>query len=74
MAMAIFFLLNFFQNSFETSWYIYVFRNCEFSCHINDKASICTAELLAIEAAIEYIWESSDEEFMVITDPLSSGS
>ena len=28
----------------------------EFSCRINDEASICTAELLAIEAAIEYIW------------------
>ena len=25
-------------------------------------------ELLAIEAAIEYIWESSGEEFMSITD------
>ena len=44
----------------------------EFSCRINDKASICTAKLLPIEAAIEYIWESSDEEFMVITDSLSS--
>ena len=44
----------------------------EFSCRINDDALICTAELLAIEAAIEYIWESSDEEFMVITDSLSS--
>ena len=43
-----------------------------FSCRINDEASICTAELLDIEAAIEYIWESSDEEFMVITDSLSS--
>ena len=32
----------------------------EFSCRINDEASICTAELLAIEAAIEYIWDSSD--------------
>ena len=30
------------------------------------------AELLAIEAAIEYIWDSSDEEFMIITDLLSS--
>ena len=39
----------------------------EFSCRINDEASICTAELLAIEAAIEYIWDSSDEEFMIIT-------
>ena len=28
----------------------------EFSCHINDEASICTAELLAIKAAIEYIY------------------
>ena len=27
----------------------------EFSCRINDEASICTAELLAIEAAIKYI-------------------
>ena len=44
----------------------------EFSCRINDEASICTAELLAIEAAIECIWESSDEEFIVITDSLSS--
>ena len=44
----------------------------EFSCHINDEASICTAEPLAINAAIKYIWESSDEEFMVITDSLSS--
>ena len=44
----------------------------DFSCQINDEASICTAELLAIEAAIDYIWESSDEEFMVITDSLSS--
>ena len=44
----------------------------EFSCRINDEVSICTAELLAIEAAIEYIWESSDEEFMIITDSLSS--
>ena len=44
----------------------------EFSCRINDEASICTAELLAIEAAIEYISESSDEEFMIITDSLSS--
>ena len=43
-----------------------------FSCRINDEASICTAELLAIKTAIEYIWESSDEEFMVITDSLSS--
>ena len=43
-----------------------------FSCRMNDEASICTAELLDIEAAIEYIWESSDEEFMVITDSLSS--
>ena len=34
----------------------------EFSCRINDEASICTAELLAIEAAIEYIWDSSDED------------
>ena len=42
----------------------------EFSCHIN--ASICTAELLAIEAAIEYIWGSNDEEFMVITHLLLS--
>ena len=40
----------------------------EFSCRINDEASISTAERLAIEAAIEYSWESSDEEFMVITD------
>ena len=39
---------------------------------INDEASICTAELLAIEAAIEYIWDSSYEEFMIITDSLSS--
>ena len=44
----------------------------EFSCRINDEASICTAELLAIEAAIEYIWDSSDEESMIITDSLSS--
>ena len=44
----------------------------EFSRHINDEASICTAELLAIEAAIEYIRDSSDEEFMIITDLLSS--
>ena len=44
----------------------------EFSCRINDEASFCTAELLAIEAAIEYIWDSSDEEFMIITDSLSS--
>ena len=44
----------------------------EFSCRINDEASICTAELLAIEAAIEYIWDTSDEEFMIITDSLSS--
>ena len=44
----------------------------EFSCRINDEASICTAELLAIEAAIEYIWDSSDEKFMIITDSLSS--
>ena len=44
----------------------------EFSCRINDEASICTAELSAIEAAIEYIWDSSDEEFMIITDSLSS--
>ena len=44
----------------------------EFSCRINDEASICTAELLAIEAAIEYIWDSNDEEFMIITDSLSS--
>ena len=44
----------------------------KFSCRINDEASICTAELLAIEAAIEYIWDSSDEEFMIITDSLSS--
>ena len=29
-----------------------------------DEGSICTVELLAIEAAIEYFWESSDEEFM----------
>ena len=27
---------------------------------------------IAIEAAIEYIWDSSDEEFMIITDSLSS--
>ena len=40
----------------------------EFSCRINDEASICTAELLAIEAAIEYIWDSNDEEFMIVTD------
>ena len=44
----------------------------EFSCRINDEAFICTAELLAIEAAIEYIWDSSDKEFMIITDSLSS--
>ena len=44
----------------------------EFSCRINDEASICTAELLAIKAAIEYIWDSNDEEFMIITDSLSS--
>ena len=44
----------------------------EFSCRINNEASICTAELLAIEAAIEYIWDSSDEELMIITDSLSS--
>ena len=43
----------------------------EFSCRINDEASICTADLLAIEAAIEYIWDSNDEEFMMITDSLS---
>ena len=45
-----------------------------FSCRINDEAWICTAELLAIEAAVEYIYmyESSDEEFMIITDSLSS--
>ena len=30
------------------------------------------SELLAIEAVIEYIWDSSDEEFMIITDSLSS--
>ena len=29
-------------------------------------------DLLAIEAVIEYICESSDEEFMIITDSLSS--
>ena len=28
--------------------------------------------MLAIEAAIEYIWDSDDEEFMIITDSLSS--
>ena len=39
---------------------------------INNEASICTAELLAIEAGIEYIWESSREEFIIITDSLSS--
>ena len=44
----------------------------EFSSRINNEASICTAELLAIEAAIEYIWDSSVEEFMIITDSLSS--
>ena len=44
----------------------------EFSCRINDEASVCTAELLAIETAVEYIYESSDEEFMIITDSLSS--
>ena len=44
----------------------------EFSCRINDEASICIAELLAIEAAVEYIYESSDEEVMIITDPLFS--
>ena len=32
----------------------------EFSCRINYEASICTAALLAIEADIEYICESSD--------------
>ena len=41
----------------------------EFSCRINDEAS---AELLAIEVANEYIWDSIDEEFMIITDSLSS--
>ena len=51
---------------------ISVVRPPEFSCRINDEASICTAELLAIEAAIEYIWDSNDEEFMIITDSLSS--
>ena len=40
----------------------------EFSCRINDETSICTAELLAIEAAIEYIWDSSDEELMITID------
>ena len=40
----------------------------EFSCRINDDPSICTAELLAIEAAIEYIWDSSDEEFMIMNE------
>ena len=44
----------------------------KFSCRINDEASICTTELLAIEAAIKYIWGCSDEEFMVIKDSLSS--
>ena len=44
----------------------------EFSCRINDEASICTAELLANEAGIEYIWESNGEEFMIITSLLSS--
>ena len=50
----------------------FVCDDYEFSCRINDEASICTAELLAIEAAIQYIWESSGEEFMIITDSLSS--
>ena len=50
----------------------YVCDDHEFSCRISNEVSICTTELLAIEAAIEYIWESSDEEFMVITDSLSS--
>ena len=50
----------------------FVYDDHEFSCRINDEASICTAELLAIEAAIEYIWDSSDKEFMIITDSLSS--
>ena len=44
----------------------------EFSCRIDDEASIFTAELLAIEAAIEYIWDSSDQELTIITDSLSS--
>ena len=39
---------------------------------MNYEASICTTELLAIEAAIEYIWDRSDEEFMVITDSLQA--
>ena len=42
-----------------------------FSCSTNNEASIYTEELLAIQAAIEYIWESSGEEFMIITDSLS---
>ena len=46
----------------------FVCEDHEFSCRINDEASICTAELLAIEAAVEYIYESSVEEFMIITD------
>ena len=50
----------------------FVYDDHEFSCRINDEASICTAELLAIEAAVDYIYESSDEEFMIITDSLSS--
>ena len=44
----------------------------ELSCRINNEASICTAELLAIECAIEYTWESGEEELMIITDSLSS--
>ena len=33
----------------------------QFSYRINNEASTCTSELLAIEATIEYIWESSGE-------------
>ena len=44
----------------------------EFSCRINNESSICTAELFAIEAAIEYICESTGEEAMIIADSLSS--
>ena len=33
-----------------------------FVCCINDEALICTAELLAIKAVIEYIWEESSDE------------
>ena len=50
----------------------FVCNDHEYGRRITNEASICSAELLAIEAAMEYINKQTSSQFMIITDSLSS--